>query len=169
VAFGGLSVVGNSRNQDARLYAHTWSGASATQRSDAYYMALERYSTSDQYNEDIEREAERAYPDDPAQQRTYAAKNGYYGTLAWNWGSDSLRLAYWGLRSDARGMLHTAAFFLGAAVLNRVVSAIDVGFFTPVHDPHSSSRFPLSTLNRFAALPILPALDRPGLALYYRF
>jgi hypothetical protein len=165
VAYGGLNVVGNSRNQAARLYARQFSGASATQSSDDYYVALERYPNSDLYNEDIRRTARDLYPLEPDKQKTYYESHGYFGDKTWNWGSDSLRLTYWDQRRGARDLLHTAGFFLGAAVINRLVSAVDVAFFTP-DKPRASGSKAQALLNRFAAVP---ATDRPGLAVGFRF
>jgi hypothetical protein len=151
LTYGGLTAVGNSRNQTAKLFARQYSGASAAERADDYYVALERYDNSEQYNEDIRREARELYPDDPNRQKTYAQMHGFYGDRAWDWGSDSLRFAYWDQRKGSRSLLHTAGFFIGAALLDRLASAVDVAFFTEKR------------------LGALPAFDRPGLALVYRF
>lgn len=165
LTYGGLNVIGNSRNQDARLFARRFSGASATQTSDEYYVALERYPDSELYNEDVRRVARELYPLDPDKQRAYLENHGYFGDEAWSWGSDSLRLTYWGQRRDARSLLHTAGFFLGAAVVNRLVSAVDVAFFTPSR-PQALTGSRLSLLRRVAAIPVA---NRPGLTLAIRF
>jgi hypothetical protein len=165
LTWGTMMTIGNSSDHSARLFAGQYSGSSTTQRADDYYVALERYPTSDMHNEDIRREAREMYPDNPERQRTYAESRSYTGNLAWNWGSDSLRFNYWRQRKSARSVLHAAGFVLGAALVDRLVSAIDVAFFTPTPD-HQSLTPGASPLSRFAAAP---ALDRPGLAVYYRF
>jgi hypothetical protein len=165
LSYGGLTAVGAARNQSARLFARRYSGASVNVRKDEYYVALERYDNSDLYNEDIRREARELYPDDPDRQKAYAQTHGYYGDEAWDWGSDSLRVNYWEQRKGARGLLHTAAFFVGAALLDRLASALDVAFFTPDrHAPHATRH---STIRDH--LGAVPTYDRPGLELVYRF
>jgi hypothetical protein len=160
---GGLSLVGNARNQDAKLYARRYSGASASWVGDDYYVAVERYDNSDQYNEDIRRDARQMYPDDPENQKRYYETHGIFDTGAWNWnGADSLRLAYWDRRKAARNLTHTAGFFLGAALLNRLASAVDVAFFTKPQRDHSSLLFE-------RRLTVAPLPDQPGLGLYFRF
>jgi hypothetical protein len=180
VTYGGLEIVGGARNQGARLFARRYSGASATVGNDDYYVNLERYPNSDQYNEDVRRDARELYPDDPEKQKAYAATHYYTGNQAWNWGSDSLRYTYWYQRRGARSALHTAAFLLGAALLNRLVSGVDVAFFTPEREPDQSnsglrsvqdprSKIQNPVFGRLGVAPTLDQPDRPGLALFYRF
>jgi hypothetical protein len=170
VTYGGLTIVGNARNQSAKLFARNYSGAASSYGNDDYYVNLERYANSDAYNEDVRRDARELYPTDPAKQKEYADAHYYTGSMAWSWGSDSLRYTYWNERRSARSVLHTAAFFLGAAVLNRVVSAVDVAFFseTPAARPHSApgtSAVP----STFSRLGVAVIDDKPGLGLLFRF
>jgi len=165
LTYGGLSLVGNARNQDAKLYARRYSGASATMSTDDYYVAVERYANSDQYNEDIRRDARQLYPNDPENQKQYYEQHGYFGDETWDWrGADSLRLAYWDRRRVARNLTHTAGFFLGAALLNRLASAVDVAFFSNPAQAHSAHPGPAEH-----RLSVVPSLDTPGLGLYFRF
>jgi hypothetical protein len=165
LTWGTMTTLGNSRDHVARLFARRYSGSSVAQRTDDYYVALERYPTSDMYNEDIRREARELYPDNPERQRAYAESRSYSGDLAWSWGSDSLRFNYWRQRKGARGVLHAAGFVLGAALVDRLVSAIDVAFFTPTPDLQSLTPR-VSGASRLAAAP---TIDQPGLTVFYRF
>lgn len=155
LTYGGMTAIGGSRNQSAKLFAGRNSGSSMAQRSDDYYVALERYANSDLYNEDIRREARELYPNDPDRQKTYSTSHGYFGDATWNWGSDSLRFDYWRQRKSARSVLHTAGFILGAALVNRLASAIDVAFFSPVTGEKR--------------VGVVPGIDQPGLAVVWRF
>ena len=101
-------------------------------------------------------------PDNPERQRAYAESRSFTGDKAWSWGSDSLRFNYWRQRKGARSVLHTAGFVLGAALVDRLVSAIDVAFFTPMPDAGAA-------LRHDARLPAAPTIDRPGLTVFYRF
>jgi hypothetical protein len=162
VSYGTMMTIGNSRGQSAKLFAREFSGSSMNQRTDDYYTALERYPNSDMYNEDVRRDARELYPDDPDQQRVYAESRSYSGDDAWAWGSDSLRYNYWRQRMGARNVLHTAGFVLGAALVDRLASAIDAAFFTraPTH---------YAALGREVRLGAAPTLDQPGLTVFYRF
>jgi hypothetical protein len=163
LTYGGLSIVGNSRLQDSRLFAHRYADASPAVRSDDYYVAVERYWNSDLYNEDVRRDARELYPDDPERQRQYAEQRSYTGDMAWSWGSDSLQWVYRDDRRNARTMLQAAGFVLGGALLNRLVSAIDVAFFTPTRASPTSRWRPAQHI------AVEPRLDQPGLAVRYRF
>jgi len=128
------------REEDARLAAAVHAGADLAVRDADYYRALERYDNSDEYNEDVRREARERYPDDPDAQRRYYAANGCLGSAAWNWDSDSSRIQlYWRTRKSARAAGLGAQFALGALLLNRLVSIIDCAFFS--RESALSSRF----------------------------
>ena len=162
LTWGTMTTIGNSRDHSAKLFASQYSGSSIAQRTDDYYVALERYPTSDMYNEDIRREARELYPDNPERQHSYADSRSYTGDKAWSWGSDSLRFNYWRQRKGARGVLHAAGFVIGAALVDRLVSAIDVAFFTPLPEAGAA-------LQRDSRLAAAPTVDRPGLTVFYRF
>jgi hypothetical protein len=162
LTYGTMTTIGNSRNQVAKLFARQYSGSSLAQRADAYYVALERYPNSDMYNEDVRRDAREMYPDNPDRQHAYVTSNSYSGENAWSWGSDSLRYNYWRQRKGSRSVIHTAGFVLGAALVDRLASAIDVAFFTPASNAGAARE----RENRFGASP---TPDQPGLAVFYRF
>ncbi|MBM3315917.1 hypothetical protein FJY71_08820, partial [candidate division WOR-3 bacterium] len=77
--WGGSTWLGASRERDARLVASAKAGADLGQTDRRYYRALERYDNSDEYNEDVRREARARYPDDPDAQRRYYEANSYSG------------------------------------------------------------------------------------------
>lgn len=167
LTYGSLSVVGNARNASAKLFARRYAGASTTVGSDEYYVNLERYDNSEEYNEDVRRTARELYGDSqPEKQRQYTESHSYTGALTWDWGSDSLRYAYWHQRRHARSALHAAGFVLGAALINRIISAVDVAFFTNDYG-QAQYHSPSSTLA--ARLECVPVFDRPGLVVNYRF
>lgn len=152
--YGGFQWYGHSRNHDAKLFAKVNADANINIKSDKYYRALELYSSSDAYNDDIRREAREKYPDDPQAQLDYLYQNGYFGDSSWNWKSDSLRYAYWQRRKSAREALTRAGFMFGCALLNRAISVIDCAFFT------QDKRYSFS----FA-----PPQDQNGIGIVFRF
>ncbi len=150
---------GSTQNNNAKLYAVSSAGASNNQKEN-YYALLEDYDNSDEYNDLILREARQRYPDtlpDAYEKRQeYLTKHGYFGDAAWNWQPDSLRFDYWSIRRSARVALQRASFALGSLILNRIVSVVDIIFFT--------KEKPLSNKIGFA-----PVNDKPGVMFVYRF
>lgn len=152
--YGGFQWYGHSRNHDAKLFAKVNAEANIKIKSDKYYRALELYSSSDAYNDDIRREAREKYPNDPQAQLEYLYQHGYFGDSSWNWKSDSLRYAYWQIRKSARSALTRAGFMLGCALLNRAISVIDCAFFT------QDKRFTFG---------LAPNQDQNGIGVIFRF
>jgi hypothetical protein len=127
--WAGFTWYSGAREHGAMLCALREAGASSTVTDAAYLRALERYDNADEYNEDVRRDARSYYPDDPEAQHAYYEANGYFGTAAWNWSSDSSRLGFWELRRAARSAALRAQFAAGALVLNRLASVVDCAFF----------------------------------------
>lgn len=154
IFYTGFSWYGTSLNQDAKLFAGVHANANTKIKSNKYYRALEKYDNTEEYNNDIRREARELYPDDTLAQKNYLLKYGYFGDSIWDWSSDSLRYVYWEKRKSARTALTRAGFFLAGALLNRIVSVIDCAFFSP---------------DRRNTLGIAPNSDQTGIGLVYRF
>lgn len=154
LGYAGFQWYGSSRNNDAKLFAKFYAGADLAQKKDDYFRILERYDNSDEYNNDILREARELYPESLAnsaeKQREYLQKYGYFGEAEWDWNSDSSRILYWEKRKVARVALQRAGFFLAGALVNRLISMIDCAFFTPV--------------KKFSLVPY-----KDGLAIIYQF
>ena len=156
LSYAGLSWLGNSKENDARLFAKTSAGADLNQKKEEYYRLLENYDNSEDYNTVIMREARSIYPDSVEAQKEYLAKHGYFGDAAWNWASDSARFTYFYQRRSARITLHQAGLVLGGALINRFVSFLDCALFTP---------------NRALGkkMGIIPNPGKPGFAIVYKF
>ncbi|MCX7785529.1 MAG: hypothetical protein N2201_04800 [candidate division WOR-3 bacterium] len=154
LCYAGFSWYGSSLNQDAKLFAGIYANANTKIKSNKYYRALEKYDNTEEYNNDIRREARELYPDDTLAQKNYLSKYGYFGDSIWDWGSDSLRYVYWEKRKSARTALTRAGFFLAGALLNRIISVIDCTFFTP---------------DKRNTLGIAPNSEHTGIGLVYRF
>ena len=127
--WSGFSWYGSAREHDARLFAGAEAGADLTVRESRYFKALEGYDNADQYNEDVRADARDIFPDDPQRQHDYYLSQGYFGSEAWNWSSDSARFDYWRTRKSGRTAALNAQFVVGALLLNRLASFVDCAFF----------------------------------------
>jgi hypothetical protein len=156
LSYGGLSWLGNSKENNARLFAKASAGADLNQKKEEYYRLLENYRNSDEYNTVIMREARNIYPDSVEAQKEYLAKHGYYGEAEWKWASDSARFTYFYQRRSVRITLHQAGLVLGGALINRFVSFLDCALFTPDR-----------VLGK--KMGIIPNPEKPGFALVYKF
>ncbi len=154
--WAGFSWYGRAREQDARLLAAREAGADLSIRTPSYYKALERYDNSEQYNEDVRRDARDLYPNDPDAQHRYYESHGYFGPSAWDWSSDSTRYDYWRTRKSGRTALLRAQFAAGALVLNRLASVVDCAFFC--REP-----------GRVPRVEFQPGEAEPGIKVCYRF
>ncbi len=129
LSYLGFSYFGNKLEQSARTFAIEHSGANPTRRDEDYYEALEDYLTSDDHNLEVERNASLLYPNDPVQQQEYIEAHGYFGDDTWAWDTLDNRTQYWEKRKGARESLRRARFMPGFAIINRIVSIIDVVVF----------------------------------------
>ena len=114
------------------------------------FDAMEDYLSSDDYNLAVERDASWYYPDNLQKQAEYIKENGYFGDDAWEWDTLMNKTYYWKRRKSAREWKRRAQFMPGFAIINRIISVIDVVVFS------KEENFGLDT--------------RPGrVGFYYRF
>jgi hypothetical protein len=112
--FFGLRTYGAWKKEDYKAWAAYHAGADVNDKPDDYYESLTYYDNLDEYNQlELLYEGSRAvlYPDTPE----------YY----WNWDSDGSRSHYRDLRNKSKNAYRRSLLFLGAAVINRVLSGID--------------------------------------------
>jgi len=129
LSYFGFNYFGHKIDQSARAFAIKHTGGNPTRNDDDYFEALEDYYSSDLYNLEIERDASLFWPEDPERQQEYIEENGYFGTDEWEWDTLSNKNHYWQRRKDARENYRRAAFMPGFAIINRIVSIIDVVLF----------------------------------------
>jgi hypothetical protein len=125
------SVAGNLREDDYIEQAQRNAGVGVDEAEDDYWRNVGQYSRSSgegpsSYEEDLRREARDLYPTDPAAQDAYVAEKLPTGDQAWEWSSEDLRGEYQDTRDSANSADHRAEYSFAAALLNRVVSVIDV-------------------------------------------
>lgn len=124
-------VAGNLREDDYIEQARLNAGVGVSDADDDYWGLVGQYSRSsgegpNSYEEDLRREARDLYPFDPAAQDAYVAENLPAGDEAWEWSTEDLRSQYRDTRESSNSAFHRAKYSFAAALLNRVVSVIDV-------------------------------------------
>ena len=130
LSYFGFNYLGHKIDNSARAFAIKHSGGNPARSDDEYFDALEDYLSSDDYNLEVERNASYFFPDDPQLQQEYIEENGYFGQDAWEWDTLTNRSNYWEERRESREHLRRASFMPGFAIINRVVSVIDVIVFS---------------------------------------
>ena len=124
------TVAGNLREDDYIEQAGISAGVGVTSGEDEYWRLVGQYASSSggpgSYEEDLRREARELYPTDPAAQDAYVAENLPTGDEAWTWNSSDTQSLYRDTRETANEAFNRAKYSFAAAILNRVLSVIDV-------------------------------------------
>jgi hypothetical protein len=125
--YGAFQLQHGMRTDDYEEFARIFADAPSA-ASDGYLSDMGDYIRSEgdnSYNEAVRREARSLFPYDLEAQRAYFEEHGYFGDLAWDWGSKDRFLEYRELRRAASRSERNAFYMTGLALLNRVFSAID--------------------------------------------
>ena len=125
------TVAGNLRQDDYIEQAQLNAGVGVSQESDDYWRLVGQYTSSSgegpgSYEEDLRREARDTYPSDPAAQDAFVAQHLPTGDKAWSWSTAALQAEYTDTRETSNRAHNKAKYSFAAAILNRVVSVIDV-------------------------------------------
>jgi hypothetical protein len=123
--FAYFRVQGDNRKDRYEEMAQMFAGVSG-RKDDDYYRALAYYLTSDDYNIDVMRDARFRYPYDRGKQLEYFEANGVFGDDAWEWRNLGYQAEFRRTRTASKESYRRAVLTTGFAVLNRVVSLIDV-------------------------------------------
>lgn len=149
-AFAGFKIQSRMREDRYKEMAELFAGVSG-ERSDDYYLAIAHYMSSEEFNIDVMREARFRFPEDRDKQIEYFEGNGYFGEDAWQWETTERRLDFRTTRTASRDSERRAVLTTGFAVLNRVISMIDLYL-----------SFRLSDAGLRASIPRLVAEQEPG-------
>ena len=136
VGYGAFEIQAGMRTEDYEEFARVFAGAPDGASSD-YLSDIGDYIRSEgdrSYNEAVRREARSLFPDDLDAQAQYLAEHGYYGDLAWDWGTRDRFYEYRELRRAASESERKAFYMTGLAVLNRALSAIDSAWMVRRHN-----------------------------------
>jgi hypothetical protein len=125
------TVAGNLRQDDYIEQAQINAGVGVSKESDDYWRLVGQYTSSSgegpgSYEEDLRREARDTYPGDPAAQDAFVAEHLPTGDRAWSWSTSALQAEYTDTRETSNRAHNKAKYSFAAAILNRVVSVIDV-------------------------------------------
>ncbi|HEU4334542.1 MAG TPA: hypothetical protein VFT32_08630 [Candidatus Eisenbacteria bacterium] len=125
-----FQVAGHLRRDDYIEQAQLNAGVGIDSADDEYWKIVGQYERSSgsgpgSYEETVRREARDLYPDDPAAQDAYVSKNLPSGDRAWNWSSEELQRDYRTTRNSSNRAFDRAKYSFAAAILNRLVSAVD--------------------------------------------
>ncbi len=134
--YGTFRIQESLRTDDYEEFAQVFAGAATGADSD-YLSHMGDYIRSEgdnSYNQSVRREARSLFPDDLEAQAAYLAENGYYGDLAWDWGSKDRFYEYRELRLAASRSDRNAFYMTGLALLNRALSAIDSAWMARRHN-----------------------------------
>jgi len=136
-AYLGFTYYGRRVRDDYRTYAASQAGADVDLHSEEYYNAMEKYTSSEEYNTDVRRQARMLYPDSPEEQLAYYREKGYFGDQEWEWKSESQWIEYRELRVKSRNAFQRAIYMTGLAVLNRGLSMIDSFYLVKAYNESS--------------------------------
>jgi hypothetical protein len=123
--FAYFRVQGNNRRDRYEEIAELFAGVEG-ERDDDYYRALAYYVSSDEYNIDVMRDARFRYPYDREKQLEYFEAYGLVGEDTWEWRSPGQQLDFRNTRTASKESYRRAVLTTGFAVLNRVVSMVDI-------------------------------------------
>lgn len=126
IGYFASQVQGYVRKQGYIEYAEMFGGVdNAGAKPDWYYRNLGQYQSSDDYEASIARTARAIHGDDLAAREEYVARNKPAPDEAWEWVSQNDRREFRERRKSSRNAYRRASLFVGAALLNRLVSAVD--------------------------------------------
>ena len=83
------------------------------------------YFSSDEWDDEIRRDARSRYPDDLAGRDAYFEQNRMRDDQRWEWSSSAERDRYQDKRGDALSARKRSEYMLGLAVANRLLAAVD--------------------------------------------
>jgi len=130
LSYFGFNYWGKRIDGSARAFAIDHADANPLRSDDAYYDAVEDFLTSADHNLMVERYASLYFPNDPELQQQYIDANAYFGEDEWAWDSIGSRSYYWEQRRRSRENRRRASFMPGFAIINRIVSMVDVLLFS---------------------------------------
>jgi hypothetical protein len=136
--FAWFQVAGSKRKDNYIEQAQAHAGVGVSDAGDDYWKTVGQYLTSqgtgpEAYEETLRREARDTYPNDPAAQDAWVAERLPTGDQAWSWSSTDARDSYKETRESSRRAYDKSKYSVAAAIVNRILSAIDTQI---IHNKH---------------------------------
>lgn len=113
-----------------KLFAAASASANINIDAEEYWNAIEWNATNEDYNERVREEARALYPGDFERQQEYIREHIYAGDLSWSWTDSGVLEEFRRLRRESRDAFQYAIYSTGFALLNRLVSLMDVILIT---------------------------------------
>ncbi len=113
------------RTDDFEEWAEAFAEVPGGGKDEEFYRILTIYDDVDDYNTSVRIDARTLFPDDRAGQLNYESENSFGADKFFRWKNNTRRLDYRLIRNDARDSGQRADFALVAAVLNRLISAVE--------------------------------------------
>ncbi len=118
------------REDDYKLYATVHAGIEPNGKSSDYFSHLQNYNSSDDYNDNVRREARLAE----------ITPEGLYGEEdGWQWDSRYSRKKYDSYKDDAWRYKQWASYMIGAALINRLLAVVDTARLAKKHNKNVDS------------------------------
>ncbi|MFQ5905494.1 MAG: hypothetical protein ACE5JA_02885 [bacterium] len=113
-----------------KLFAAANASADMNIDSEEYWNAIEWNATNEDHNERVREDARALYPGDFDRQQEYIREHIYTGRLSWSWKDGGATEEFRRLRRESRDAFQYAIYSTGFALLNRLVSLMDVILIT---------------------------------------
>ena len=113
LTYASVHSYGTWMQSDARTFARTHAGFSPDAKDDQFYVNVGNFSNVYDYNEKKLRDRDL--------DKVYDPSAGY----VWNWDSEASRQRFRSLRVSSDGVITNSGFIIAAAVVNRIVSAVN--------------------------------------------
>jgi hypothetical protein len=125
-AFGVFQVQGNRREDSYVEMAKLFAGVpSPSGRDSDYYRLLGSYRSSDEYDDEVRRDARARYGGDLQGRADYFEQHRIQDDQVWYWSSKSDWQRYKDKRQDSNTAYKHAETMIGLAVANRLIAAVD--------------------------------------------
>jgi len=124
-AFAAYRIQGGMREDRYKEMARLFAGVER-EMDDDYYLLLAYYLSSEEFNVDVMRDARMRYPGDRQAQLEFFEANGYFGDDAWQWDGAERLEEFSRVRTESRQSYRRATLTTGFAVLNRMISMVDI-------------------------------------------
>lgn len=125
-AFGGFRLQGGIRKDRYADMAEIFAGVpNAHGRADEYYRRIGSYRSSEEYNDEIRREARARCGDDLQARADYFERHKVPDDEVWNWTSSAAWERYRHKRSASLLSYKRSRNMIGLALANRLLAAVD--------------------------------------------